>query len=167
MTRIRRIIAVITEKDPRQSASSVSSAFYSEDLRCKQKWVVVALLVSADKAPSRNPTRGYLQTSSLAERGGRSLISKLPSRRPRSSPLQKSVTRLGRGNGIEIVCGWSSQLNTQTIRAPGRLMRPTLDESSANSAACPVGGSSFLSIARRSGAILVRSSPESSIPPLA
>src|SRR5262247_3858962 len=35
----------------------------------------------------------HLQTSSLAERGGRSLISKLPSRRPRSSPLQKSVTR--------------------------------------------------------------------------
>src|SRR5262245_62943708 len=160
MTRIRRIIAVITEKDPRQSASSVSSAFYSEDLRCKQKWVVVALLVSADKAPSRNPTCGYLQTSSLAERGGRSLISKPPSRRPRSSPLQKSVTRLGRGNGIEIVCGCSSQLKTQTIRASGRLMTPTRSESSANSGARPGGGSRFVRIGRTYDEIECRASIE-------
>ena len=46
-------------------------------------------------------------------------------------------------------------------------MVPTSSASSSNRAATPAGGSSFRSMARRAGGIEVRSSPDSTMPPLA
>src|SRR5688500_14732755 len=83
----------------------------------------------------------HVQTRILAERGGRSTANS-PERRPRFSPLQKSVTLLVRGKRNEIFCGALSQLNKQKTVRPGKLIVPTRNESSAKRAATPVGGCS-------------------------
>src|SRR5215212_11891274 len=105
------------------------------------------------------------QMNNLPDRGGMSLISKVPECVPSAASVQKSTMRLRRFKRMVTSCGAVPQLRIDTTsRLPNGIL-PTRKESSSNRAATPAGGCNLRSIANFPSLIFVKSSPDKSMPP--